>query len=123
MLLYTGDTIPAAVSNTDKADGVASKSGGPADLIKAVRDVAAGGSPTDSRVVERAPQLLLTAREREIIGFLAEGMSGEKIAAQLFLSGHTVRTHIRNAMAKTNTRTRAHLVTLAADSGAISLGA
>jgi DNA-binding CsgD family transcriptional regulator len=44
-------------------------------------------------------------------------VSGEKIAEQLFLSGHTVRTHIPNAMAKTNARTRAHLVAPATDAG------
>ena len=120
VLLYTGGTVPSPLSETDKADGIASKSGGPAELIKAIREVAAGHSPTDSRVVERTHEVLLTGREREIIGFLAEGVSGEKIAEQLFLSGHTVRTHIRNAMAKTNAKTRAHLVALAADAGELT---
>ncbi len=121
VLLYTGGTVPA-LTNGDRADGVASKSGGPAELIKAVREVAAGRSHTDSRVLERTHQVVLTPREREIIGFLAEGVSGEKIADQLFLSSHTVRTHIRNAMAKTNAKTRAHLVALATDNGEITSG-
>ena len=120
VLLYTGGTVPSPLSNTDKADGIASKSGGPAELIKAIREVAAGRTHTDSRVVERSREVLLTGREREIIGFLAEGVSGDKIAEQLFLSSHTVRTHIRNAMAKTNARTRAHLVALARDAGEIT---
>ena len=120
VLLYTGGTVPSPLSETDKADGIASKSGGPAELVKAIREVAAGHSPTDSRVVERTHEVLLTGREREIIGFLAEGVSGEKIAEQLFLSGHTVRTHIRNAMAKTNAKTRAHLVALASDAGELT---
>ena len=117
VLLYTGGTVPTHPSDADTADGIASKSGGPAELIKAVREVAAGHSPTDSRVLERTHEVTLTRREREIIGFLSEGVSGEKIAEQLFLSSHTVRTHIRNAMAKTNARTRAHLVALAAEAG------
>ena len=120
VLLYTGGTVPSPLSDTDKADGIASKSGGPAELVKAIREVAAGHSPTDSRVVERTHEVLLTGREREIIGFLAEGVSGEKIAEQLFLSVHTVRTHIRNAMAKTNAKTRAHLVALASDAGELT---
>ena len=117
VLLYTGEALPASLAHADKGDGIASKSGGPAELIKAVREVAAGGSPTDSRVVSRAGEALLTAREREIIGFLAQGVSGEEIAERLFLSAHTVRTHVRNAMAKTQAKTRAHLVALAAEAG------
>ena len=120
MLLYTGGTAPVPLSGADKPDGIASKSGGPAELIKAVREVAAGRSPTDSRVVERASQDLLTPREREIVGLLAQGVSGEDIAERLFLSGHTVRTHIRNAMTKTNSHTRAHLVALSAEGGEIT---
>ena len=73
MLLYTGGTVPIAASDADKADGIASKSGGPAELIKAIREVAAGHSPTDSRVIERTHEVLLTAREREIIGFSGGG--------------------------------------------------
>jgi DNA-binding CsgD family transcriptional regulator len=66
---------------------------------------------------------LLTAREREISALLAQGLSGEGIAERLFLSPHTVRTHVRNAMAKTNANTRAHLVAIAADAGEIPVGA
>jgi DNA-binding CsgD family transcriptional regulator len=42
----------------------------------------------------------LTKREREILGLLAEGLSGAQIAGELVLSPETVRTHVRNAMAK-----------------------
>lgn len=120
VLLYTGGTLPASSSDAETADGVASKTGGPGELVEAIREVAAGNSPTDSRVHERSGEGLLTAREREIVGFLADGVSGEQIAERLFLSSHTVRTHVRNAMAKTNARTRAHLVALAAEDGEIT---
>ena len=120
VLLYTGGTVPVPVTDADGPDGFASKSGGPAELIDAIREVAAGGAPTDSRVVKRSVGALLTPREREIIGLLAGGMSGERISQQLFLSGHTVRTHVRNAMTKTNAKTRAHLVALATDTGEIT---
>jgi PAS domain S-box-containing protein len=56
---------------------------------------------------------LLTRREREIVQFLALGGTGPDIAAELVLSHDTVRTHIRNAMAKTGARTRAALVAIA----------
>jgi putative two-component system response regulator len=120
ILLYTGGTLPAPLSDAEKADGIASKSGGPGELIKAVREVAAGRAPTDIRVLGRSRTAMLTSREREIIGFLAKGVSGERIAEQLFLSGHTVRTHIRNAMAKTHAKTRAHLVAVATEAGEVT---
>jgi putative two-component system response regulator len=120
VLLYTGGTPPVPPSSEHKPDGVASKSGGPAELIKAVREVAAGRSPTDSRVVDQSSEGLLSPREREIVGLLARGVSGEEIAERLFLSPHTVRTHVRNAMAKANAHTRAHLVALAAEDGQIT---
>lgn len=55
----------------------------------------------------------LTAREIEILGLLAEGMSGAQIAAKLVLSPETVRTHVRNAMAKLGASTRSQAVALA----------
>jgi DNA-binding CsgD family transcriptional regulator len=58
----------------------------------------------------RAP---LTRREREILGLLAEGMSGAQIAEKLVLSPETVRTHVRNAMAKLGASTRSQAVALA----------
>ena len=55
----------------------------------------------------------LTKREREILGALAEGMSGAQIAEQLVLSPETVRTHVRNAMSKLGASTRSQAVALA----------
>ena len=55
----------------------------------------------------------LTRREREILGHLAEGMSGAQIAEKLVLSPETVRTHVRNAMAKLGASTRSQAVALA----------
>lgn len=55
----------------------------------------------------------LTLREREILGLLAEGLSGAQIAAKLVLSPETVRTHVRNAMLKLGASTRSQAVALA----------
>jgi DNA-binding CsgD family transcriptional regulator len=68
----------------------------------------------------------LTAREREILGLLATGLSGADIAGRLVLSPETVRTHVRNAMAKLGASTRSQAVALAIqrneipDTGALS---
>ena len=55
----------------------------------------------------------LTPREREILHLVALGRSSPEIAAELVISPETVRTHVRNAMAKLGARTRAQLVAIA----------
>ena len=49
----------------------------------------------------------LTEREAEILGMIARGMTNPEIAAQLFVSNHTVKTHISRIFAKTGSRDRA----------------
>jgi DNA-binding CsgD family transcriptional regulator len=58
---------------------------------------------------ERGPAAL-SDRERQVIGLVAAGHSGPEIADELHISHDTVRTHVRNAMAKLGARSRAHLV-------------
>ena len=60
-----------------------------------------------------SPGAPLSTREREILGLLAGGVSGAQIAESLVLSPETVRTHIRNAMAKLGATSRAQAVALA----------
>jgi PAS domain S-box-containing protein len=52
----------------------------------------------------------LSTRERQIVALVALGNTGPEIADQLQIAHHTVRTHVRNAMVKTGSRSRAHLV-------------
>ena len=52
----------------------------------------------------------LSEREREIVHLVALGRSGPEIADELGIAHDTVRTHVRNAMSKTGTRSRAQLV-------------
>jgi PAS domain S-box-containing protein len=64
----------------------------------------------------RAPhrsESTLTPRERDVIRLAATGANSRQIAAELHLSQATVRTHVANAMAKTNAHTRAQLVAIA----------
>ena len=49
----------------------------------------------------------LTQREAEILALIAQGMTNPEIAARLFLSNHTVKTHINRIFAKTGSRDRA----------------
>jgi DNA-binding NarL/FixJ family response regulator len=114
------------------ASGFVLKDAEPDDLLRAIRDVADGGallSPSVTRrVIERFSQPLagsvppaalarLTEREREIVGWVATGLSNDEIAARLVLSPATVRTHVGRAMTKLGARDRAQLVVFAVRSG------
>ncbi len=54
-----------------------------------------------------APPDSLTQREAEILGLIARGLTNPEIARQLFLSSHTVKTHVNRIFAKTGSRDRA----------------
>jgi PAS domain S-box-containing protein len=68
----------------------------------------------------RDPQRL-SPRELEIVGLVALGHSGPEIAQHLRIAHETVRSHVRNAMAKCGARSRAHLVAKTLADGAIAL--
>lgn len=131
VLLYTGSTDPAtlAVARAAGAHGIAAKTASPAGFVAAVQAVARGDSYTDPDLpagdtpddaADDHPRL--TPREREIVALVSQGLSGEEVAVELFLSPATVRTHLRNAMDRTGAKTRPHLVAMAAASGQISIG-
>jgi DNA-binding CsgD family transcriptional regulator len=61
----------------------------------------------------------LSARECEVLEQIAQGHSIDDISADLFLSPHTVRTHIKNILRKLDARTRAHAVAMAISEGII----
>ncbi|GGW43694.1 MULTISPECIES: response regulator transcription factor [Streptomyces] len=61
----------------------------------------------------------LTAREREVMAWVAEGHSNDEIAAKLFVSPLTVRTHVHRAMTKLGARDRAQLVVIAYQTGLV----
>jgi serine/threonine-protein kinase PknK len=76
------------------------------DFLDALARVAAGGSALDPEVVGRllAPRdgmlAQLTAREREVLGLMAEGRTNAGIARRLFLSERTVETHVTSILGK-----------------------
>jgi PAS domain S-box-containing protein len=63
----------------------------------------------------------LTERESEVLTLVASGLRGGDIAARLFVSPETVKSHVANAMGKLGAHTRAHAVTIALVSGQIVL--
>ena len=63
----------------------------------------------------------LTAREREVVGLVGQGLSNEEIAERLYLSPLTAKTHVSRAMTKLHARDRAQLVVLAFRTGLTQL--
>jgi DNA-binding NarL/FixJ family response regulator len=119
------------------ASGFLGKTASTDQLLDAIRTIAAGDallSPQATRVLitrflaapepgshPAAPDSLagLTAREREVMALAAEGHSNDDIAARLYLSSHTVRTHIHRTMTKLHARDRAQLVVIAYQTGLV----
>jgi DNA-binding NarL/FixJ family response regulator len=129
IVLYTGSSdIDLLISGLDSgARGYALKEGTPSELTTALTTVAEGGTYVDPRLhpallSRRATQTQksLSKREREIMELLSQGLTGEQVAERLFLSPETIKTHIRNAMAKLEANTRVHAIAIALREGFIS---
>jgi DNA-binding NarL/FixJ family response regulator len=116
------------------AAGFLIKDSDPADMLRAIRLVAAGESLLSPSVTRRViesftsrsalrrphPRLAeLTEREREVLGLIGEGLSNEEIANRLVVSPATARTHVSRAMVKLGARDRAQLVVIAYQSGLV----
>lgn len=108
------------------------KDTGAAELLRAIRVVAAGDallapSVTRRLIAEfatRAQQTCsipglgeLTPREREVVALIAAGLSNDEIAGNIYVSRSTVKTHASRAMTKLRARDRAQLVVLAYQAG------
>src|SRR5205823_44777 len=80
--------------------------------------------PEQPRPSDRGPGPLagLTDREREVLALVAEGLSNDEIAARLFLSPLTSKTHVSRIMTKLTARDRAQLVVIAYESGLVTPG-
>jgi DNA-binding NarL/FixJ family response regulator len=80
------------------------------EIVRALRDVAAGGSVLDPKVVEglvtrrereaRSPLAHLTEREREVLSLMAEGKNNAAVAGSLFLTERAVEKHINSLFHK-----------------------
>jgi len=120
------------------ASGFLLKDTEPAALLDAIRVVASGDALLAPSVTRRliaqfahraSPakadirQLdVLTEREREVLGLVARGMSNSEIAAELFISPATAKTHVSRVMMKLGARDRAQLVAIAYESGLVTPG-
>jgi DNA-binding NarL/FixJ family response regulator len=108
------------------------------EAISAVRAAAAGEALIDpatlSRLLRRAAEERaakrdttrltdqLTAREREILQLVAQGLRNEEIARALHLSVRTVQTHVQNILGKLGVHSRLEAVAFAARAGVVTVG-
>jgi len=102
------------------ASGYLLKDTPPATLLNAIKEVRDGGSPMSPSIARRVissfrptSQSPLSERESEILQKLCNGENYKAIADSLFISGHTVRAHIKNIYKKLHVNSRAEAVTKA----------
>ncbi|MGH3737187.1 MAG: response regulator transcription factor [Micromonosporaceae bacterium] len=126
---YVFDALQAGAS------GFLLKDAGPAELLHAIRVVAAGDALLAPRITRRliaqvtaertatqegADRLaVLTQREREVLALVGQGLSNDEIGAELYLSPATARTHVSHAMGKLGARDRAQLVVISYQTGLV----
>ena len=121
-ILYTGFGDQALLIDAldARARGFVQKEASLDEVQRAIRIVAEGATYVDPVIgaflatpeaTRRLPDL--TARERDVLRLLADGLSNEEIGKRLFISPDTVRAHLRKAMSKLESDTRTQAVATA----------
>ena len=130
VMLFSDSTAPA-VRNSVAAGclGVVSKDRGTNELIGAVRSVARGQSVAaiphlshmfDEASVETVDDADLTVRQREVLELMAEGLSTDALAAAMFVSRNTVRSHVHQVLLKLEAKSKLEAVAAARRRGILS---
>jgi DNA-binding NarL/FixJ family response regulator len=94
------------------ATAYVARTAGPEQLRKATIAAAAQEPFVDDDVPPKGSRALLTRRQREILQLLADGESTTVAARQLGLSEETVKTHMRNTLARLGAKNRSHAVAI-----------
>lgn len=99
------------------ASGYLAKDTPPSDLLQAIKEVYNGGAPMSHNIARRVIDSFknvnkspLSDRETEILRLLCDGQHYRSIAEQLFLSAHTIKSHIKNIYQKLHVHSRAEVV-------------
>jgi DNA-binding NarL/FixJ family response regulator len=95
------------------------------ELLETIRAVHAGqrrvSSEVAAEIAEHSTDDALTPREVDVLRLVAKGNANKEIAAQLSLSEETVKSHIRNILAKLEANDRTHAVAIGVKRGIIEL--
>jgi DNA-binding NarL/FixJ family response regulator len=125
IVIFTGNGGPRLLADALKAGvkGYVRKDSPPEDLVRAIRAAHSGEFYVDpalsSTIVLEEGERTLTARQREILQMLADGLQTDAVAKQLGLSTETVRTHTKRILAKLHADTRTQAVAIAIRNGLI----
>lgn len=103
------------------ASGYLLKSDTPERIISSLKEISTGGAPINAQIAKKVLNMFarvvapraeydLTAREKEILRMLVDGLLKKQIADQLSLSYHTVDSHIRNIYGKLHVNSRSSAV-------------
>lgn len=102
------------------ATGYLLKETPPATLLTSIQEVREGGSPMSAGIARKVvssfrikTETELSDRETEVLQYLCDGANYKSISSSLFISGHTVRAHIKNIYKKLHVHSRAEAVTKA----------
>ncbi|WP_164234167.1 helix-turn-helix transcriptional regulator [Microbacterium hydrocarbonoxydans] len=104
MLIEHGDRAGAG-RLLDEAAGIAARIEH-AGLIRIVEDLASAAGLRSAGIEEDAETLLLTARERQVLSLIAEGLSNRQIGERLFISVKTVSVHVSAVLRKLGVSSR-----------------
>ena len=124
MLTQLDNDISIFNSMSNGANGYMLKSSSLTEIINSIRDVLSGISPMNPFIATRVLEMFqniskpkhdyhLTSQEKNVLNEVVEGLSKKMIADKLFISFHTVDSHIRNIYQKLNVNTQVNLVTKA----------
>ena len=121
----TGERILGAVRAGAK--GYLLKGAPRVQVFNTIRVVSQGGSLIEPAIASRIlrqvnqPEEMLTEREREVLGLLAQGKSNKEIAAALVITERTVKFHVSSLMSKLGANNRTEVVTMAVQRGLVKL--
>ncbi len=125
-LVRTGDALLAPSITRRLVERFAGRPGGPPAPPGSPSPLAFGApeasSPSARPGAPGCGTSALTPRELQVLGLIARGMSNSEIAADLFLSEATVKTHVARILTKLGLRDRVQAVVLAYESGLVSPG-
>lgn len=108
---------PAMLVEAVRAAAVGDALVSPAITVRLLRELAAGTPAAAEGPGARAPSEPLTQREQDVVRALARGRTNNEIAAELFVSLSTVKSHLANVQAKLDARNRVEIAAWAWESG------